>query len=942
VPRAAWLAVGGCAAAYILVAGLGVGGSFVGLVTAATLAVTGVGFGLAVLRRRPGLAAASAGAWLVAARIGLGVALAPPPQPPPETGVAEIWTARVASIGTPAAGEQRAVLELSEPALGIVHARLPRYPILVPGDRIRFHAALDEPPNGSGFADYLRRIGASATVEIRGFDLLAGAEDGAAVEHLRRAADAALAAVLPEPEAGLAAGIVIGLRDRVDRGVAADLTTAGLSHVVAISGWNIAIVVSTLSALLRGWPRRRRIVATLVFVAVYTILAGASPSVVRAALMTGLVLTVRETGRPGRAAMALGLAVAAMLLVDPGTIDDPGFQLSVTATAGLLAWGTPLAAWLKRHLPSRAPAWLVESLGVSLAAQAATLPLVLLAFGRLSLISPLANLAAAPLVAPAMAVGVAAMIVGGVVLAGAPAFLAVPIAVAGRVLFGGIVAVGHTAASVPLASLTLEGPGALAVAGGTAGLLALGGTAYGRAALRGAIGRGGRARPARHQDTAVPLPGRGSSGPSRRPRPSFATRVAVIGLALLVGAVALGAVARPDGRLRLTVLDIGQGDAILLEGDRGTRLLVDTGPDPDRLLAVLDARLPPWDRRIDLVVITHPHEDHVAGLALLLTRYQVGAIAEPGMRGSGPGYRAYREVLARLKRTSGRLFAGDRLRLDSAEVEVRWPPRGAVPAEPPDTGTGINNVSIVLDVHFGERRLLLTGDVEQAIDPQLLAAGLADGDSLDVLKVAHHGSRTASTEALLAALRPRLAIISAGTGNPYGHPTRQTLDRLEAVNARTFRTDLDGSVTVDTDGHDLHVRASGGRHTAAQPPSRDPADAALALFRCDASRISPWPSPIGVQPPRSSPPSDRPTGTSATSPAWPRWPPSLPPVWRHAASASIAAWSRPPRSSTTWTASSPRTIRSRRSDTARPVAAGSSSTATASWRARSPPTPSRA
>jgi competence protein ComEC len=897
---------------------------------------------VALLRRRPAWAAAAAGAWLVAVRIVLGLALAPPAPPPPPTGVVEAWTGRITSIGTPAAGEQRAVLELADPAPGVVYARLPRYPALVPGDRIRFWAALDEPPSGIGFADYLRRIGASATVEIKGFDLLAGEDAGAAVEHLRRAADAALAAVLPEPEAGLAAGIVIGLRDRVDREVAADLTTAGLSHVVAISGWNIAIVVSTLTALLRAWPRRRRIVLTLGFVAVYTILAGASPSVVRAALMTGLVLTVRETGRPGQAAMALGMAVVTMLLVEPATIGDPGFQLSVTATAGLLAWGTPLAGWLRGHTPARTPSWLIDSLGVSLAAQAATLPLVLLAFGRLSLISPLANLLAAPLVAPAMAVGVAAMMVGGLVLIGAPAFLAAPVAVAGRALFGGIVAVGHVASSVPLASLTLDGPSALVMAAVTAACVALAGTARGRALVRHAIRavrRPGHARP--HGAAAAPTRA-ASSGLQRRARPSFGARVAAAGLALLVGAVALGAVARPDGRLRLTVLDIGQGDAILLEGDHGTRLLVDTGPDPDRLLAVLDARLPPWDRRIDLVVVTHPHEDHVSGLAMLLTRYRIGAIAEPGMRGPGPGYRAYQEELVRLGRTSGRLFAGDHLRLDSAEVEVRWPPRGAVPAEPPDTGTGINNVSIVLDVRFGERRLLLAGDVEQAIDPQLLAGGLADGRSLDVLKVAHHGSRTASTEALLAALRPQVAIISAGTGNPYGHPTQQTLDRLQAIGARTYRTDLDGSVTVDTDGHDLHVRASGGRRAASAPAPSSPADTALALFRCDASRISTWPSPIGAQPQRSWHPSIPPTGTSATSPAWPRWPPSSPPEWLPVGSPSTAAWSRPPRSSTTWTAFSRTMIRSSRSDMARLVAAGSSSTATASWRARSPPTPSRA
>ena len=193
-----------------------------------------------------------------------------------------------------------------------------------------------------------------------------------------------------------------------------------------------------------------------------------------------------------------------------------------------------------------------------------------------------------------------------------------------------------------------------------------------------------------------------------------------------------------------------------------------------------------------------------------------------------------------------------------------------MPFEPPDTGTGINNVSAVLDLHFGARRLLLMGDVEEAIDPQLIAAGIADGRRLDLLKVAHHGSRTASTEAFLGALRPRVAVISAGTGNPYGHPTRQTLDRLAAVGARAFRTDTDGTVTIETDGHDLRVAASGGRASAGrwrradgepqrqagrresaviersairkprQHAGRCPAGDPAARYRCATPRIGPW------------------------------------------------------------------------------------------------------
>ena len=347
--------------------------------------------------------------------------------------------------------------------------------------------------------------------------------------------------------------------------------------------------------------------------------------------------------------------------------------------------------------------------------------------------------------------------------------------------------------------------------------------------LRSSRAAGLRTKPRQMPPTSRPFPRAGPRHPrgrrldpdDPRDRPRAVARLWLAALAVVVLGSGLAASSRPDGRLRVTVLDVGQGDAILVEGDAGTRMLVDGGPDPDRLLVVLDERLPAWDRRIDLVVFTHPHEDHVAGLAILLERYRVRTVAEVGMHGPGPGYAAFHATLDRLGIDRRRLATGDRLRVDGTTIEVRWPPRGSVPFEPPDTGTGINNVSAVLDLRFGVRRLLLMGDVEEAIDPQLIAAGIADGGRLDLLKVAHHGSRTASTEAFLAALRPRVAVISAGTGNPYGHPTRQTLDRLAAIGAGVFRTDTDGTVTIETDGRDLRVAQSGGRAAAAA--ARSPA-----------------------------------------------------------------------------------------------------------------------
>jgi len=594
---------------------------------------------------------------------------------------------------------------------------------------------------------------------------------------------------------------------------------------VAISGWNIALVGAVMVALLRWLPRRQRTIAVLLAIGAYTLLAGASPSVVRAAAMGSICLLARESGRRGGAAGALGLAAFGMIVADPAIVEDVGFRLSVAATAGLLAWGTPLTAWLRDRLPSRLPCWLVESLGVSLTAQAATLPLVLLHFGRVSLVAPLANLVVAPIIAPVMLACLLGMIAGLLVTLGLPALFVAPVVLAASLLLGAMIAVGRVASTLPFASLELPEPAGLVAAAATALLLLLGGTSRGRSLwrrLRQGLRGSARTTPGPRVVVGGSARTRGEATMARR----TTLVVAATGVALLLAAGSLAS-GQADGRLRVTVLDVGQGDAVLVEGPRGARMLIDGGPDPDRLLALLDERIPAWDRRLDLALLTHPHEDHVAGLPLLLERYRVPVVAEPGMVGAGPGDRAFRQALARSSTRRVLLAAGDSLSLDGVAVRVLWPRAGEVPLHPPDEGRSINNVSVVLDIRYGQRRMLLTGDMEQDIDPHLLRDGLATSGPLDVLKVAHHGSRSATTPAFLTALQPRIALVSAGTGNPYGHPAPETIERLTSAGARVARTDIDGSIEVSTDGRDLRLATTGGR--VAVRASLIPDDARLSV-----------------------------------------------------------------------------------------------------------------
>jgi competence protein ComEC len=801
-PRSAWLATGAAAAA--AAATLGIPAIAALIAGPATIAIALALRGTRRAAWHPRGVALGTGVLLLAVRLIAGPAGAVPATLP--DGLTGPWTATVESVGSPRDGHQTARLRLELDDREVtVAATLPAYPEVRAGVEIVVDGRLRPPPPDDPYGEYLVRSGAGGTLQARSVRV-AGAPSSVTLQNVRDGAGDALQAALPEPEAGLAAGILIGLRERVDRQLAADFATAGVSHVVAISGWNIAIVAGLVGALLRGRPKRLVAVVVGGTIVAYVVAAGASPSVVRAAVMAAVVLLARETGRAGRATAALAWAAAILLVVDPRMIGDAGFRLSVLATAGLLAWANPLAARIRGMSGGRVPGWLAESLGISLAAQAATLPDVVATFGRLSLVAPVVNLAVVPLIPLAMAGGVVALAGGALAALGAPSVVATLAGLPGWLLLHVIVAMVRIGATIPFAAVDVPAGIALPFAGTIALVIALVPVVRRGWRRRRRTTTGTRSSPARSPVSGGPV-----RGVVRGPRLEAPQHVLLIGLVLLIG-IGSAAVANAAGReTSLTVLDVGQGDAILVESRSGARMLVDGGPDPDRLLLELDARIPPWDRRIDIIVLTHPHEDHVAGLVRVLSRYTVGRVYEPGMRGPGPGWAAWDKAL-RDGPPRGQLATGTRIALGEIRLTVLWPDPGTVPLEPATTGTGINNVSIVLLGEAEGHRFLLTGDIEEEVDPTLVARGLPH---VDVLKVAHHGSATATTQAFLDAVRPAVAAISVGTANPYGHPAHATTSRLAASGARVLRTDLDGSIEADFRPDGVIVRTTGGRTTAA-------------------------------------------------------------------------------------------------------------------------------
>jgi competence protein ComEC len=280
-----------------------------------------------------------------------------------------------------------------------------------------------------------------------------------------------------------------------------------------------------------------------------------------------------------------------------------------------------------------------------------------------------------------------------------------------------------------------------------------------------------------------------------------------LAVATLLALGGLTAASQPDGRLHVMALDIGQGDAILIVAPSGQTVLIDGGPDPDLTLRRLGEWLPFWQRRLDVMVLTHPHEDHVAGLVPALERFQVGAVYEPGREHDNPTYPRF-VAMAHAAAAVHLARAGDVIALgDDTRLRVLFPDQPD--AEAPLLDGDINNGSVVMLLESGTFRALLTGDAEAPVEALLLERGLVG--PLDVLKVGHHGSNSSTTPALLAAVTPRVALISCGKDNEYGHPHAITLEQLAAVPGLVVRrTDLEGSLEVVSDGRNPALAGSIG------------------------------------------------------------------------------------------------------------------------------------
>jgi competence protein ComEC len=647
------------------------------------------------------------------------------------------------------------------------------------GDTVVLTVALRRPPpaRNPGAFDYrlhLHRQGIDALATLKQPGQWRGRRSGQVkwwqnlAGGLRQGMRRALLRNLSGAPAELLLAMLLGEKYRLPDEVDTAFRAAGLSHALVVSGLHVGLVALFCLTALRlcRLPEVWAAGLTVGFLVLFALVTDLQAPVVRATVMAAALLAGRVWGRPTDAYNALGVAALALLIWRPVWCFELGFQLSFAATFSIIHlygglhtrlavfcgsdWGV-WRGWIGT--------WLAAPLGVSLAAQIGTAPLILYYFQQISLVAPLANLVAVPLMGAAVGLGLLACL--GAVLA---PWAAMPFNGCNYLVLKALLALAEICAALPWASVAVGRPGWM-------GLLMFGAAVLFAPAVV--------ARP-------------------RWRRPALVVALAAANLAVW------GHVLR-EQRLEVVFFDVGQGDAAFVRFPNGRTLVVDGGERNPRfdfgqrvLLPFLRQR---GIRRLDAVVGSHAHNDHIGGLVALLEGVEVGYYLDSGQQPESSTAQALLETAHRRGTRYRRVGAGDSLAgLGGVHAVVLHPLPGFVtPAG--DSPHGLNNGSVVLRLRYGEVELLFTGDIEKEAGAALLSWG--SRLQSDVLKVAHHGSRTSSSSAFLAAVRPQLALVSLGAYNRFGHPAPQVLARLDSVGARVVRTDRRGALVLKTDGRTL-------------------------------------------------------------------------------------------------------------------------------------------
>ncbi|MBN8867053.1 MAG: ComEC/Rec2 family competence protein [Solirubrobacterales bacterium] len=616
-----------------------------------------------------------------------------------------------------------------------------------------------DPPDW--LAGSLRRMGISRVLraeEMRPTGRRRGGLSGV-IDGMRDRAAEALGVGVPVREASLSRGFVLGQDDGIDERTEEDFRRSGLAHLLAVSGQNVVLLAVLAMPFLAvtGIGPRARLVVVAGLILLYVPLAGGGPSIQRAGAMgvAGMIAAL-ATRAPSRV-YALAVAALVTLGLDPRATADIGWQLSFVAVVGIMLMARPFQTRLAGLVGG--DGWrgsFAEAVAVTFAATIATAPLTALHFEQLPVGVVPANIVALPAVAPAMWAGMISVAVGQI-----DPVLAAPFNLLGSVCLAWIAQVAEWFGRPGWATVGVK-------IGGPVGLIAVWGI-VGAAVLAGLrIWKRGRAIGARGLAVGAAL----------------ALAAGVLLLPGLIGGGRRHLSAPPAHGARVEVLDVGQGDAILIRPWNRDPLLIDGGPPDGDLAGALESA---DVDRLAAVLLTHPDLDHYGGLMGLFGLVPVERFV----------YDRAPPELIDLARASGarmlRAQAGQVLRDGDVRLDLIWPPAagGPSPAGPDTAETNLRSIVALLE--YRRFRMLLTGDAEAESVP--IGAG-----PIDVLKVSHHGSEDSGLESLLDHGSPRAAVISVGEGNRYGHPVDSVLAALSEDGVRTMRTDRDGTVSIVLDG----------------------------------------------------------------------------------------------------------------------------------------------
>ncbi|MCB8943545.1 MAG: DNA internalization-related competence protein ComEC/Rec2 [Ardenticatenaceae bacterium] len=669
------------------------------------------------------------------------------------------------------------------PVTGDILVTTFRFPLIEYGTELQITGQLETPPEGEDFnyKAYLARQDVHSLMALPDVTVLAEGQGNPfyqAIYTFKSRAQNTITQLIPNPQAGLLTGILLGNDNGLPPDLAEDFRTTGMTHIIAISGFNIAILIAILVGLAENFlSRRGAVIFAVSGIVLYTILVGADASVVRAAIMGGIYLIAnRWLGRPNFAYASLFLSALLMTLVNPFTLWDVGFQLSFTATLGLMLYGTPFTQWTRRQLlrwldvgiVNRVMGLLSEAVLITLAAQVLTLPLMMAYFGQLSLVSLAANAFILPAQPGVMLWGGLATLAGLFV-----PFIGQIFAWVAWLFLSYTIWLVRLFARVPGATVPVE--------------ISLTGIVLIYGVIAAVTWYAQQDEEQRRRIGAVV--GR-----------NLTQRLAV-GASLLAAVLTVSwSTSQPDGRLHIAFMNVGQGDATLITTPNGRQVLIDGGFYPSVLNDQLGRQMPFWDREIDLMVATHPDADHVAGLVEVFDRYAIGRLITDGEGlGESP---IYDEVLLAAEAAGTPIHpaqVGEVIYLDEGvRLEVLHPGARL-------NSESRNENSVSMRLVYEDFAFLFTGDAEEAAEREMLATGLPL-QSL-VFKAGHHGSRSSSTLPFLAAVRPQIMVVSAGLDNRFGHPHPELLERAAAVGTAVLRTDQLGTIEVITDGHTMWWQA---------------------------------------------------------------------------------------------------------------------------------------